>query len=101
MLATQTLPGKPRWFLIPVRVLLVTFLITLLSFAVSLLFGILGLVITTRARAVHPDMTVAYRHFALPVAAIAATIALIATTILEIRSYRQTKTLAEIARCSR
>jgi len=97
----QTLPIKPRWYLIPVRVLVVTFLITLVSFAISLLLGILGLVITSRLQGIHPNMTVAYRHIALPVAAFAAAVALITTTILEVRNYRQTKTLAEIARCSR
>jgi hypothetical protein len=100
MPATRTLPAKPRWYLIPVRVLLVTFLITLLSFAVSLLLGILGIVLRSRVQGIHPNMTLAYRHVALPVAATAAGIALIATTILEIRSYRQTKILAEIARAS-
>jgi len=96
----QTLPIKPRWYLIPARALIVTFLITLLSFAMSLLFGILGLVIRSRLHGIHPNMTLAYRHIALPVAAFAAAIALIATTILEIRSYRQTKTLAQIAKSS-
>ena len=33
---------KPRWYLIPVRILIVTFLVTLLSFALSLLLGIFG-----------------------------------------------------------
>jgi hypothetical protein len=96
----QTLPVKPRWYLIPVRVLIVTFLLTLLSFAVSLLLGILGIVITSRLQGIHPNMTLAYRHVALPIAALAAAIALITATILEIRSYRQIKTLAEIAKAS-
>ena len=38
-----------RWFLIPLRVLLVTFLLALLSFAVCLLLGIVGLVISAGA----------------------------------------------------
>ncbi|HXZ39981.1 MAG TPA: hypothetical protein VEG68_04520 [Terriglobales bacterium] len=100
MPATRTLPAKPRWYLIPVRVLLVTFLLTLLSFAASLLLGILAIVIRSRLLGTHPNMTVAYRHVALPVAEVAACIALIATAILEIRSYRQTKILAEIAKAS-
>ena len=100
MPATRTLPAKPRWYLIPVRVLLVTFLLTLLSFAVSLLLGILAIVIRSRSHGIHPNMTLAYRHVALPVAAVVASVALISTTVLEIRSYRQTKTLAEIAKAS-
>jgi hypothetical protein len=101
MPAAQTLPAKPRWYLIPVRVLLVTFLLTLLSFAISLLMGILAMVIRGRVQGVHPDMTLAYRHIALPVAAVVAGVALIATTVVEIRNYHQTKILAEVARASR
>ena len=100
MPATRTLPAKPRWYLIPVRVLLVTFLLTLLSFAMSLLLGILGIVIRSRVQGIHPNMTLAYRHVALPIAAVAAAVAFIATTILETRSYRQGKALAEIAKAS-
>jgi len=101
MPSAQTLPIQPRWYLIPVRVLVVTFLVSLLSFAVSLLLGILGIVLASRLRGIHPNMTLAYRHIALPVAASAAAIALITTTILEIRSYRQAKILAQIAKSSR
>ena len=78
-----------------------TFLLALLSFAISLLLGIVGIVISSHARCIHPNMTVAYRHIALPVAAVAAGIAMIATTIMEIRNYRQTKILAQVARASR
>ena len=100
MPTVQTQPVQPRWYLIPVRVVVLTFLVTLLSFAVSLLLGILGLVTTSRLQGILPNMTVAYRHIALPVAAFAAAIALVTTTILEIRTYRQTRTLAQIARSS-
>ena len=91
----------PRWYLIPLRILLLTFLLALMAFAVSLLLGILGILITAHIQAQHPDMTVAYRHVALPVAAVVATFALIATTIVEIRNYRQTRTLAAVLRASR
>jgi hypothetical protein len=89
---------KPHWYFIPIRVLMVTFLLTLLAFAVSLLLGILALVVAARLHGVRPNMTTAYRHIALPVAAAASAIALIATSALEIRRYRQTKALAEIER---
>jgi hypothetical protein len=92
---------EPRWYLIPVRILLVTFLLTLLAFAVSLLLGILGLVIVARLRGFHPHMTTAYRHIALPAAAVMGVIVLISTSAVEIRHYRQTKALAEIERISR
>jgi hypothetical protein len=92
---------KPGWYLIPARVLLVTFLLTLLAFAVSLLLGILGLVITARVRGFHPNMTMAYRYVALPVAAGVGAIVFISAGVMEIRHYRQTKALAEIERMSR
>jgi len=60
-----TVPSAPlRWFLVPLRVLLVTFLLALLSFAVCLFLGILGLVITAAVRGIHPNMTIAYREIA-------------------------------------
>ena len=89
---------RPAWYLIPLRALLVTFLLTLLSFAVSLLLGILGVVIAARLQGAHPNMTIAYRHIALPVAAVVSTIILVAAAVMEIRRYRQTKALAEIER---
>ena len=88
-------------YLIPARVLLVTFFLTLLSFAVSLLLGILGLVITARVRGFHPNMTIAYRYIALPVAAVVGAIVFVSASVIEIRHYRQTKALAEIERISR
>jgi hypothetical protein len=93
--------STPGWYLIPVRAVVVTFLLTLLSFAVSLLLGILGLVIAARVRGFHPNMTTAYRHIALPVAVSVGAIALMAACVLEIRHYRQNRTLAEIERISR
>lgn len=101
MPATQASAAKPRWYLIPVRVLLITFLLTLLSFALSLLLGIGGLMISARLRGVHPNMTAAYRHIAFPAAAAVAAIVLISASVMEIRHYRQTKVLAEIERVSR
>lgn len=90
----------PRWYAIPVRVLLMTFIGTLLSFAVSLLFGIIGMVIVAALRHVNPDMTFAYRHIALPVAMVAGSIIFVLALTMEVRHYRQSKTLAGIARVS-
>jgi hypothetical protein len=92
---------QPRWYVIPLRVLLLTFLLTLLAFAVSLFLGILAMVVMARVRGVNPDMTMAYRHIALPVALAAGAAALIAVSCLEIRNYRQARALAQIARASR
>ncbi len=90
----------PRWYTIPVRVGLVTFIGTLLTFAVSLLFAILGTVILAALRGVHPDMRVAYRHIALPMALVAGSIILVLALVMEIRHYRQAKTLSAIEKLS-
>src|SRR5580704_3440818 len=91
-------PRSPRWYAIPVRVLLLTFIGTLISFAVSLLLAIIGTVAVAAVRQVHPNMTVAYRQIALPSAALAASIIFVLALIMEIRHYRQSKTLAAIER---
>jgi TRAP-type C4-dicarboxylate transport system permease small subunit len=96
----QTKTRSPRWYTIPFRVGLVTFISTLLCFAVTLLFAILGTVITARLHGVHPDMRIAYRYIALPVAAVAGSIILVLALFMEIRHYRQAKTLAAIERLS-
>jgi|SRR5580658_7142349 hypothetical protein len=101
MPSTPLRTASPRWYLIPARVVLVSFLLTLLSFAVSLLLGILGLALLGRLRGIHPNMTLAYRHVALPVAMMVGAAALIAMTAVEVRNYWQSKALAEIARRSR
>lgn len=98
MAAHNTGLVKVCWYLIPVRVLLVTFLTTLLSCAVCLLAGILGAVIAASLRGVPPDLTMAYRNIAVPGAAVAGAIVLITATAIEIRRYRQVRALAEIER---
>jgi len=79
---------------------LVTFLGTLLCFAVSLLFAILGTIITAALRSVHPDMRIAYRHIALPIALVAGAIIFVLSLTMEIRHYRQNRTLSAIERVS-
>lgn len=91
---------RSRWYGMPVRILLVTFIGTLLCFAVSLLLGIIGTVVMSRIRGLHPDMTLAYRQFAIPMAVVAGTIILVLTIAMEIRHRRQTKTLSAIERMS-
>ncbi|MGH9510592.1 MAG: hypothetical protein ACRD2U_00495 [Terriglobales bacterium] len=90
----------PRWYWIPLRVLLITFILTLLSFAVSLLLGIFGIAIGSLIRGIHPNMAMAYRHVALPAAFVVGVIVLVSATAMEIRHYRQTKALASIERVS-
>ena len=90
----------PRWYAIPVRVLLATCIGTLISFAVTLLAGIIGIGAFAILRGIHPDMTVAYRRIALPAAVVAGSIIFVLALAMEIRHYRQAKTLAEIERVS-
>jgi hypothetical protein len=89
-----------RWYLIPLRVLLVTFLLTLLSFAVSLLLGIVGVVVGAKLRGGTPNMQVAYRDVAAPTAAAVCAIVLVSSLFMEIRNYRRAKALAGIERVS-
>jgi len=93
-------PRSPRWYVIPVRVLLVTFIGTLISFAVSLLLGIVGTVVISAHHHANPNMTVAYRLIALPSAVVAGSIIFVFALTMEIRHYRQSKTLAAIERAS-
>lgn len=92
------MPGSrpPRWYGIPVRVLLVTFIGTLLCFAVSLFLAIIGTVVVSRLRGVHPDMTIAYRQIALPMALVAGSIIFVLALVMEIRHHRQSKALSTI-----
>jgi hypothetical protein len=98
MISRKVPPRRPRWLYIPIRVLLVTFLLTLLSFAVSLMVGILGTVIAARLRGLHPDMTNAYRQVAAPIAAVAGVVVLISMIVLELRRYQREKALTAIER---
>jgi uncharacterized BrkB/YihY/UPF0761 family membrane protein len=96
----KPVPRSPRWYGVPVRVLLITALGTLLSFAVSLFLGIIGTVAVSALRGSHADMRIAYRSIALPAAVIAGTVIFVLILITEIRRYRQTKTLTAIEKLS-
>lgn len=90
----------PRWYTIPVRVALMTFIGTLLLFAISLLLGIIGTVAVAALHNTHPDMRIAYRQIAVPVAVVGGAIVCVVSFIVEIRHYRQSKALLGIARIS-
>jgi len=90
-----------RWYLIPLRVLLVTALLTLLGFALSLLLGILGIVVGAKLRGQTPNLTLAYREIALPSAAVVGSLVLVSSLFLEIRHYREAKALAGIEKASK
>ncbi len=92
--------SKPRWIGIPVRALAMTFLFTVLTFAIALLLSILGTVVYSQVKHAAPNLTFAYRHIAFPVAIAAGLVVLMLSFGMEIRNYRQRKTLEEIERSS-
>lgn len=92
--------SRPRLIAIPFRVGALTFLFTLLSFAVSLLLSILGSIVYSVAKHVPPDLPFAYRHIAFPFAITVGAIVLVVSLAMEIRRYRQGKVLAAIERAS-
>jgi hypothetical protein len=89
-----------RWMGIPARAFAMTFLFTLLSFAIALLLSILGTVVYSQVKHVAPNLTFAYRHIAFPFAITAGAIVLVLSLGMEIRTYRQRKTLDDIERVS-
>ena len=96
----KTESGRPRWIGIPARVVAVTFLFTLLSFAVALLLSILGTVVYSQVKHVAPNLPFAYRHIAFPFAITAGAIVLVSAVVMEIRNYRQRRALEGIERAS-
>jgi TRAP-type C4-dicarboxylate transport system permease small subunit len=99
-MSASSVSHSPRWYGVPVRALLVTFIGTLLTFSVSLFIALLWTLLASAIRGVHPDMRIAYRHFALPAALIAGCIILIASLVSEIQHYRQARRLTAIERLS-
>src|SRR5712672_867659 len=95
---SQTVSQQPRWVGIPVRVVLTTTVVTLLAFAVSLLLSILGTVVYSQVQHVAPNMPFAYRYIAFPFAITVGVIVFVLSLTMEIRHYRQRKTLAGIER---
>jgi hypothetical protein len=87
---------SPRWYGIPLRVAAVTFIGTLLCFAVSLLLAIVGTAVASKLRGMHLDMRIAYRYIAIPMALVAGGMILVFSISLEVRHYRQMKTLSGI-----
>lgn len=87
---------KPRLILVPLRALLVTFIVGLLAFAVSLLFGIIGTIVYARVSGKAMSLAFAYRIIALPTALAVAAVMLAISLTMEIRQYRQNRALASI-----
>ncbi len=96
----QTESGRPRWIWIPLRVGAVTFILTLLSFAVALLLSILGTIVYSQVKHVAPNLPFAYRHVAFPFAITVGAIVFVLSLVMEVRNYRQRRALAGIERAS-
>ena len=75
------------------RVIMITFGITGISFAVSLFVGILCMAMMGMFRGHLPDMRLAYRMFALPVAAMVGIVAFVVASIVEVGHYFRAKSL--------
>lgn len=88
--------AKPRWYLVPVRVLVVTAILTLLAFAVSLLIGIGGVIVGARLRGIPPDLTLAYRYVAIPLASLVCAVVAVSAIALEVRHFERAKALARL-----
>ena len=74
---------------IVVRVLVITFAFTLLSFAIGLFCGIISSVLYGAIRHVHPDMSWAYRFVAAPFGVLGAAVTFFGMLISEIRRARR------------
>ncbi len=96
----KTSSDGPRWIGIPARIFAMTFLFTLLSFAVALLLSIMGTMVYSRVKHVAPNLTFAYRHIAFPFAITVGAIVLVLSLGMEFRNYRERKTLEAIERAS-
>ena len=89
-MASAKIASAPfRWFLVPLRVLLVSFLLALLVVRGVSAAGNPGAVITAGVRGVHPNMTIAYREIAFPAAILAGAAALVAAIVMEVRHGRR------------
>ncbi len=83
------------------RVIAITFLATLLGFCIGLFFGIVGVVLTKMIRGTStPDMAVAYRHVALPIAIAALIATFIVALVTELRHYRRERDAVETRRAA-
>jgi len=89
---------KPRLVMVLARALLVSLLVMILAFAISLLLAIAGLLVVAASKGGSVDMRFAYRYIAAPVAIVVGPIVLALSLIMEIRHYRQAKALASIER---
>jgi len=83
-----------------VRVFLIAFLFTLMSFAIAVLLGILSSIAWGVIHHSHPNLPIVYRHFAPIVAGTVGVVVLIVAAVLEGRRYQRDKVLAAIEQMS-
>ncbi len=90
--------GRRPWLGAFGRVIGLTFLLTLLSFAVALLLSILGSIVYAQVEHAAPNLMFAYKHIAFPFALCVGAIVLVVILLVEVRNYRQNKVLSAIER---
>jgi len=72
-----------------IRVVLLTFAFTLMSFAIGLFCGILSTVLYGAIQHIHPDMTWSYKYVAAPFGAVGLVVSFTLMLINEIRRARR------------
>ncbi len=82
---------KPSAALVVVRVVIITVLLTLLSFVVALFFGTVGILLANIAHGGGINMTVAYRDIAFPIAIVIGAAVMVIALVSEVRRYRRAR----------
>lgn len=80
---------KPRLLGVFFRALLITFVLTLLAFAVTLLLAIIGLSLFGVVAGHRPDMANAYRYIAMPMALLVGVVVLVTASLTEFKRYQR------------
>ncbi|HWR36561.1 MAG TPA: hypothetical protein VN622_11890 [Clostridia bacterium] len=90
-----SVPARPSrlmlFFMKTFRVILLSLMFAALGMGLGLLMGILGTVAYAIVNHSHPDVTVAYRLVAIPLAIISGLVALLYTVFNEIRTALRTR----------
>ncbi len=89
MAAVGIVTRKPRLPGVFFRALLITFVLTLLAFAITLLLAIIGLSLFGVVVGHRPDMANAYRYIAMPMALLVGVVVLVTASLIEFKRYRQ------------
>ena len=88
----STLPRRRSavsiFFTSTVRVIFTTLIFTAGGMGIGLLLGIIGMIIYGLVASVQPDMRMAYRHVAIPLAIAVGSVALVGALVLEFRTRR-------------